>query len=872
MRYLRFLLATALFVLLPSIAAADPISIIITAVVSAVATVGVPALGIAGSLIGGLGIIGSFGVRFGIGLALHALSRPSGTPGTAGNVSSASSRGYQVTQSGSALEHQIIYGRVKTGGVRVFDYTTGTNNKFLHRVIAFAGHEVESFDEVYLNDELLTISNGEVTAPSKYAGLVEVWFKMGTANQDASQPLVNRVGKWTSAHRLRGIAYIYVRFEFDDDAYPNGVPNLSAVIKGKKLYDPRTDVTEWSDNPALCMRDYLTSAYGLNEDEASIDDTLVQVAANVCDETSTLSGSTRYTCNGAFLANVTSREMIMSLGTSMGGIVWYAQGKWRMKAAKWTSTVMDLTDDDLRSSVTLQTRHSRRDNYNTIVGTFRGEESSWQITDFPPVSSSAYLTADNDEEITSDLELNFTDNAVEARRIARIALEQHRQQLTHEATWGIRTLQLQVGDNVRITNDRFGWDNKEFEVVNWRFAVSDEFKLHTVMSMRETAESVYDEIDDGATYERDNTELLSPFDVPTIGLSAVASQRLVNEKLSNVITVTVTTGNIDGFVNAVEVQYKKSADSTWIIWGTGDLGNYDLVDLDATDYDIRAIPINTFGVRGAWVTLSNVSSIVVGQPPDTVTGFGADLNGGTLNLFWDPVTNGDLSYYIIRWSLDEAGATYANAVTLVEKVPRPGMTTSVPALPGTYFIRAVNKRGLQSQASATVVVPAATLENFANEDTLTEHTTFTGSKTNVVVDTGELRLDSYSTAPATGTYDFSTYIDTGSARRVRARIDMLVSRQDDGSGLWDDITGDIDSLAGNWDDLTGGTQFADSNVVGYISVTSDDPAGSPVWSPYTRFRSGDYYGRAFRFRIELTTTSADVTPLIEELVARVEYD
>ena len=75
--------------------------------------------------------------------------------------------------------------------------------------------------------------------------------------------------------------------------FPNGFPEITAIIKGKKVYDPRTSTTAWSDNPALCLRDYLTSGkegtnttiynYGISEDIESVDDDLVIIAANVCD-------------------------------------------------------------------------------------------------------------------------------------------------------------------------------------------------------------------------------------------------------------------------------------------------------------------------------------------------------------------------------------------------------------------------------------------------------------------------------------------------------------------------------------------------------------------------------------------------------------
>ena len=77
-----------------------------------------------------------FGTQFLLGAALQALTpKPS---------LSGASRGYQVNTRGSALDHQIIYGKVRVGGAIVYDEATGTNNKFLHRIIAVAGHEVES--------------------------------------------------------------------------------------------------------------------------------------------------------------------------------------------------------------------------------------------------------------------------------------------------------------------------------------------------------------------------------------------------------------------------------------------------------------------------------------------------------------------------------------------------------------------------------------------------------------------------------------------------------------------------------------------------------------------------------------------------------
>jgi len=128
--------------------------------------------------------------------------------------------------------------------------------------------------------------------------------------------------------------------------------------------------------------------------------------------------------------------------------------------------------------------------------------------------------------------------------------------------------------------------------------------------------------------------------------------------------------------------------------------------------------------------------------------------------------------------------------------------------------------------------------------------------------------------PFSATYDFSTYIEThdSTARRVRARIDAAVLRSDESAGLWDDLPGLFGDLPGLFDDLTGAAQFADTNLLFYISTTPDDPTGSPTWSDYKQFRAGEFYGRAFRFRVILKSTSYNVSPAITALSAIVEYN
>lgn len=837
----------------------------ISAVIAAIST--------ATAAIGGTLFFGSIAAHFlittAMGAALNALTPKPKSPESA-------SRGYTFRgESGAALDHQIIYGEARVGGVRVYDSSTGGKNEFLHRVLAFAGHEVQSFQDIYLNDEIVTLDgNGNVTSPAKYNGFVRIKAHLGTTTQTADPNLVAETsslvdGAWTTSHRLQGIAYLYVRFQYNQDAFPNGVPAVSATIRGKKVFDPRNGTTAWSDNPALCIRDYLTSDYGLSQTSARIDDALVTIAANISDQV--VEGESRYSCNGAFLTGAEPATILNNLLTSMGGLLWYGQGKWRMKPAAWTSPTVTFTEDDLRSGISLSTRHSRRDNFNGVKGTFSGPETDWQITDYPQVSDPFFLSTDNGLVNTLDFALPFTSSSLTAQRIARIALNRNREQLTFSASFGMRGFQVQVGDFVYITNSRFGWSAKPFEVTEWTFGLSEGLDIQTRMTLREISEGVFTGVT-GAAFESNNTTLPNAFRPALFGLNLSSEVRIVNEHLTNVIFVSVTTSepfNID----RVEVQFRKTGEETWRVAGVGDVGTFEILDTEDSTYDVRARSYSLLGIRSDWELVEAYAVSGLAFPPNDVEGFSAEVNGASIHLEWEPVPDLDLSYYQVRHSVEESGASWANATTAVDKVPRPANSVTVPAKPGTYMIRAVDKTGNASNNYTSILVPANSLESFTTTLTQTEDPTFSGTKTGCSVVSNRLIItDVTGTPPFTATYEFSNYVDTTTPRRFRSRIDVANIREDNSAGLWDDLPGNFDSLPGIFDDFTGLAQFSDTNVITYISTTNDDPAASPTWSDWQKFRAGDYFARAARFKIDLVSISQNVTPSVPSLDAIVEYN
>src|SRR5688500_1479136 len=241
---------------------------VIAPIAAALVAVGVPA-GIATG-------IATIAVNLAVGLissfALSAVSKAiMGKPKNRGALGSFSDRTQAVRQ--PITSRRIIYGKVRVSGPITFIHSTD-NNQYINILFTLAGHEVEEIGAVYFDDELIPLDSSGA-ALGKYAGYVTIKKGLGTTAGDSdllSAMISNCPGTWTSSHRQSGCAKLAVRLKYSTTLFPNGVPNVSCSVRGKKVYDPRTGLTEWSDNSALCIRDYLSNTtYGLGE--SGINDT-----------------------------------------------------------------------------------------------------------------------------------------------------------------------------------------------------------------------------------------------------------------------------------------------------------------------------------------------------------------------------------------------------------------------------------------------------------------------------------------------------------------------------------------------------------------------------------------------------------------------
>lgn len=186
------------------------------------------------------------------------------------------------------MSRQHVYGHTRITRGYAHMQSTGLNG-VLHMILILCEGELRSINEVWVNDYCIPQdwidANGNVTQ-GRYAGYMTIRKHLGAPNQSADSNAVSAMpSNWSNDHRLRGTAYLYITMTKNQDIYPTGVPNISAVVEGPNVYDPRISGNRWTTNIALYANDFLRSTrYGYGVADDDIDDVNTAAQANICDE------------------------------------------------------------------------------------------------------------------------------------------------------------------------------------------------------------------------------------------------------------------------------------------------------------------------------------------------------------------------------------------------------------------------------------------------------------------------------------------------------------------------------------------------------------------------------------------------------------
>ncbi|GEM_PF-2331220 len=356
-----------------------------------------------------------------------------------------------------------------------------------------------------------------VDAPPDKAPVVRVLKHLGGANDTADAYLRSVLpDKWPATAVLRGMCYTVVTLDLNHPEFQSGLVPIHAVIRGRKLYDPRDGQTKWSENPALAIMDYLTSPLCA---VPMSDLPLAQfiTAANVCEEASPTGGA-RYTINGTVTSDQDQKGVLEAMAQCMaGGLV---ATTWDVFAGKYIAPVAALTQEDIVGSLSVNPGVSDASVYNGVKGQYIGPENKHVQTDFKPYQNAAYREADG-RDLYTNIDFPFTDSLQRVTNLARIFTEDQRNGFTIKAEFSLKAWPLKVGQRITFTSKFLGQTNKVYRITDKSYAPNSAVQL----TLKEDAASIWDYADATVLDATPNTDLPNPWAIePLASLSCTSGE------------------------------------------------------------------------------------------------------------------------------------------------------------------------------------------------------------------------------------------------------------------------------------------------------------------------------------------------------------
>ena len=798
----------------------------------------------------------------------------------------------------------VIYGTRLVGGTRVFMETSGTTNTFLYMAIVLAEGEINDITEIRIDDKAVTwsgdladntqrtVGSGDSNFYKDSASLITVEPHYGTDGQSAST-LLSTLSSWGSNHKLSGLAYLALRFTWNQDAF-SSIPKVQAVVQGKKVVTLASNLSEetasFSSNPAFCLLDYLRNTrYGKGIATADIDLQSFYDASQVCvTQVTPYSGGSDiniFDCNAVLDTSKKIIDNVRTLLSGCRGYLPYTSGKYKLIIETTGSASITLTEDDIEGGYTLNSEN-KNDKYNRVIVSFINPARNYQVDEvqFPPIDDSGLTSADQHATMkTADggflLEGKFDVQTItspyQAEEMAEVILRRSREALKLDINVAGDGYDLAIGDIVNITHSSLGFSAKAFRVLAITF--NEDFSLG--LTLVEYQASHYTWASKAQVSSTPSTTLPNPFVIQPPASVTLTDTLVEYNDGTVIVALDVAVGaSPDSFVDFYQVEYKLSTDSNFIIYAQGSGLNHRVLNvIDQKIYNVRVKAVNSFGVSSSYVSATRT---IVGaiEPPSDVEDFACNIVGQEAHLGWTQISDLDLAFYSLRYSEETDGtADWQNSVALVEKVSRPATSISVPARAGTYLIKAVDKLGNFSSNATAVISNVTSTLNFNAVATQSEHPSFSGTLTNTVITDDAIELDSselFDSASgnfddettrffdsgvanadflSSGNYQFADVIDIGAKHTARITA-SLTQTSDNPDDLFDNRSGDFDDAKSNFDGDT------PANANAHIEIaTSDD---NSTFTSFQNFVIGDYTARYFKFRVVLISRDNASTPRV----------
>jgi hypothetical protein len=403
--------------------------------------------------------IGNF-IIFGVlGQALGFLTSQltQGSPGQAGSFP-----GTKINLGNSSTSREpyhVVYGAdgVRVGGNMVFAGCAGFDNKYMYTVHTLSHGECEGIktdgdgDMIWLDDRRKSFYETYQTLDL---------FNYTFHNGNGTQTKDSIIGYATWLDTYRWVSYIACRFVANETAWAR-LPQITCVLKGRKLYDPRDGSYAVSSNGALVWLDWMTNRrYGGKIPYALIDIPSVISAANQYD-------SLGWAFNGQISTRKSFADNLADIEQSIRAVHYPIEGKTGLKILSYDTPVTTIPESDV----------------DTIPNRFEIQEGGMNetpgravvyfqdpINNYVEKSVPLHLDGITGEEITFDnpVEFRFIGIADEQKAIDMAAYYLKRARASKTVgpiACAPKYGALDPADTIQLTHSFPGWSNQILRVV-----------------------------------------------------------------------------------------------------------------------------------------------------------------------------------------------------------------------------------------------------------------------------------------------------------------------------------------------------------------------------------------------------------------------
>lgn len=518
-----------------------------------------------------------------------------------------------------------VFGETAMGTDIVYNEVIG-EEKIIH-VVAGACHEIESYGNFYINDELINFSSDISTGD--WAGVLTVKRNLGTADQTA---LSFPGGQWPVTARGRGFAHYGLVWDFTSakgkEKLASGIPTrLTQVVRGSKVYDPRLDSTNggtgahratdqstwgWSDNWALIVAHYLLGyytngklIYGVGCDVSEIDWPQVIAMADVCD--TVIDEKPRYRISGIIDTTQNHETIIGELEACIGGMVSKSGGRYYIWCPHNDLTpVGTLTDDDIVSSsgVNFTPAGPIENLYNTGDGRFVNPDLLYQLSPYPQVVEAAAVTEDGKPR-RLEMDLTFIQDVSIAQRVCREMIRRSRFTGTINVAVGPRGLLLKPFDVINVNFRETDYTNELFRVVSLQYSAQGV----VVLELIEEDSSIYDTSAPlGTSLVQLNPDSFDPATAFVVENLQAENGAINNVGGGAVDAIIVTWDAPSAFVEFSEIGYRVNFIDDWIFTRASQSDRAVISPaLPDANYEIRVRHWSIEGVAGPWSVVVNTT-------------------------------------------------------------------------------------------------------------------------------------------------------------------------------------------------------------------------------------------------------------------------